>query len=483
MQAQERHPGVDDAPTICVDLDGTLISSDTLYESALAFLVAFPLRTFLCLGWLLQGRAYLKHRLAENLRVNVGTLPWNRPLIAWLEAQKAKGARLVLATAADRTIARRVADHLGIFDEIVASDGTTNLKGSAKAAALVERFGAGGFVYVGDAVSDLPVWKEAEGAVIVSRDQRLIRRVEGVVPVLSTFPRGAGGFRPAVRALRPHQWVKNVLVFVPIFVSGQWQDLAAWTQAGTAFVAFSLIASGTYVFNDLTDIDLDRAHPRKKTRPFASGELDIARGVLLSAGCVGAGLIVAGLIGIFVPALGYLVLTLSYTLFFKEKFLLDVLALASLYTIRLHAGGEATGYSISIWLFSFSMFLFFGLALMKRVTELTMAREGRVPRRSYDARDIELLSTSGVGAAFSSSVVLALYFDFGQSTAIFESPRGLWLILPIVLYWQLRCWRAVRRGYMDDDPILYAFRDRPSLILLGIVLAIAVFSRFSTLTF
>ncbi|WP_340109634.1 UbiA family prenyltransferase [Pikeienuella sp. HZG-20] len=480
MRAREHHPHASDAlETICVDLDGTLVSSDTLFEIALAFLVAFPFRFFLCLGGLLRGRAHLKSRLAEGRLVNIETLPWNRPLIDWLETQKAKGARLLLVTAADRRIAHRVADHLGLFDEILSSDGSTNLKGGVKAAALVRRFGKDGFVYAGDAKSDLAVWRVAAAAIVVSRNKRLLRRVEKIAPILATFTPGAGGPLAAVRALRPYQWVKNVLVFVPIFVSGHWQDQAAWIHAGIAFIAFSLLASGTYIFNDLTDIESDRAHPCKKTRPFASGQLGIARGALLVVGCVGAGLLVASYQSILLPALGYLALTLCYTLFLKQKFLIDVLALAALYTVRLYAGGEATGYNVSIWLFSFSMFLFFGMALMKRVTELTMTKDGRVLRRGYDAGDIELLSISGVAAAFSSSVVLALYFKFGQGASVFDHPEGLWLIVPVVLYWQLRFWRAVKRGAMHDDPILYAFRDRPSLILLGVVLLIAIFSRLS----
>ena len=469
----------DGARVICVDLDGTLISTDTLLENLLSFLTAFPLRIFLCLSWLLAGRARLKAKLAESASVNVETLPWNRSLIDWLTKQKEKGDRLVLVTAADRTIARQAADHLGLFDEVMASDGSANLKGAAKAAALVERFGKDGFVYAGDSEADLPVWKEAAGAIVVEHGGRLARRVAEITPVIQTFQWRTNRLRAAVKAMRPYQWVKNTLVFVPIFVSGEWGNLPAWGQAGIAFTAFSLIASGTYLFNDLTDIESDRAHPRKKSRPFAAGDLGIIPGVLISAGCVIAGLLLAATQSIIAPALGYLALTLSYTLFLKEKFLLDVMALASLYTLRLYAGGEATGYTVSIWLFSFSMFLFFGLALMKRVTELMLAKNGVLKRRGYGARDLEILSISGICSAFASAVVLALYFEIGQSAQVFSNPRALWLILPMLLYWQLRCWRAVWHGKMHDDPILYAFRDRPSLIVLGTVLVIMILSRFA----
>ncbi|WP_119421721.1 UbiA family prenyltransferase [Desertibaculum subflavum] len=449
---------------LCVDLDGTLVRTDTLFEMVAAALRDWRVLLMLPL-WLLRGRAVLKQEMAKRLPLDPAALPYETRLIDYLRRERARGRRVILATATDRRIAEAIAGHLGQFDEVLASDGVTNLKGPRKAAALVGRFGQGGFAYAGNDRPDLQVWQKAGGVLLVNADSATVRAARAIGPVELELPREARALKALVRACRPHQWMKNLLVFVPIVTAGAVGQLEDWLLAIAAFMAFSLIASGIYLLNDLSDLPADRAHPRKSRRPLASGALDIRLALLAAPVLLAVGGWVAWSTGILWVLAVYVVTSTGYSMRLKEFPLVDMFALATLYTLRLYAGGEATGHPVSNWLLAFSIFLFLGLAAVKRVAELQSqaAREGgakQLARRGYLVDDVQIVTMMGVAASFVASLVLALYVQNqwiagrgGSSAELF------WLLVPLALFWQCRLWLATARGYMDDDPIVYAARD------------------------
>lgn len=448
------------APPLCVALDGTLVTTDTAQESLCALMRRWPVLARLP-GWLLRGRAHAKARLAEEAGLDAALLPYDERVLAFLRAEKAGGRRLVLASTADRRIAEAVAAHLGLFDEVIAPDGLRDPQGWALAEALRARFGDG-FAYAGSGGGDLPVWETAGAAVLVNAPAGVVRAVERLTRVEAVLGRRRPWLPALLRALRPHQWVKNTLVFVPALAAGALFDLPAHANAVLTFLAFCCTASAIYLINDLTDLEADRRHPHKRARPFASGALPIGHGVAAVPLLLGAGAALAGSAG----ALGVLVLyaaaSLLYSLKLKSYPLVDIFMLASLYSIRLFAGGEATGYGVSMWLLAFSSFLFFSLATVKRVAELAGRPQDaseRVSGRGYFPADFGILQLMGVSASFVSAAVLALYV---QQDLVAPRPEGVhpvWAIVPLTLFWQCRIWLATARGWMLDDPIVFAAKD------------------------
>ena len=409
------------------------------------------------------------------------SLPYNEELIEYLRAEKARGRRLVLATAADGAVARSVASHLGLFDEVIASDGAHNLKGENKAASLVERFGEKGFSYAGNARSDLAVWAHAKAAVIVNAPAAVADRVARTVPVEARFDRTRSRAKALLRALRPHQWVKNLLVFVPAITGAHGlREPGVWASAIAAFFAFSAVASAIYLINDLCDLSADRAHPRKRHRPFASGALQPPLGLATGAILLAFGAALGATCGLL-PILGlYAVTSLAYSLWLKEQPLVDIFALATLYTLRLFAGGVATGYFVSLWLLGFSGFFFLSLAGLKRVEELrALAERGdtTAARRGDMAQDREILQTFRCCAAFVSALVLALYVQSETAVSMYATPGLIWGAVPLLLFWQCRLWLSTARGYMHDDPIVYAARDWVSWIVGAALVGLLVVAR------
>ncbi|WP_417211084.1 UbiA family prenyltransferase [Antarctobacter sp.] len=465
-------------PILIVDLDGTLLRSDMLYES---FWTAFgrdwtvALTAVRALG---QGRAALKQRLAETARLETATLPFDRKVLAYIEAWRAKGGRTALVTASDQSLAEAIADHLKVFDEVHGSDGSRNLKGPAKAAFLSEHFGAGGFVYMGDSAADLPVWQQAAKAVTVNASARLRAEAEAVateVEHLTTVPQSV---RPYIKALRPHQWLKNILVFLPMLAGHQF-DAATLLLAAAAFVAYSLIASSVYVVNDMTDLNADRAHPRKRHRPFASGEVPLSHGMLMAAGLFTAGAIVSLSVGpsFFAVVCGYFVLTTAYSLHLKRKMVIDICVLAGLYTMRIVAGAVATGIPLSVWMLAFAIFFFLSLAAVKRQAELVdSARRGtlRARGRGYNVGDLPIITMIAIAAGFVSVLVLVLYLDSPDVRVLYKAPIMLWGIGPVLLFWITRTVMIAHRGHMHDDPLVYAARDRVSQICVVLSLGFAL---------
>lgn len=462
---------------LVVDLDGTLIRSDMLYET---FWAAFarnwrtPIRA---LGGLFHGRAALKARMRALAMPDPASLPYRPEVLSLIADWRAQGGQVVLATAADAGVARVVADHLGMFDAVHASDGATNLKGAAKADRLVEAYGAGGFTYLGDSPADLPVWQAAGAAVTVGAGAGLRARAEAVRPGARHLAPPQGEWRAALRALRPHQWLKNVLVFLPLMAAHHF-DAVTLTQAALAFAAFSLVASSVYVLNDLMDLSADRAHPRKCRRPLASGDLALRTGMLMVPALLFCGLGLALLLSPgFVAVLAtYYMMTVAYSMSLKRKALIDVAVLAMLYALRVVAGAVATGIVLSVWLVAFSVFLFFALAAVKRQAELVDLRErglSSASGRGYRTEDLPVVTQMATAAGFVAVLVMMLYLNEPETQTRYASPDFLWGACIILLYWVARMVLLASRGQMHDDPVVFAARDRVSLIC-GVGMAITV---------
>jgi 4-hydroxybenzoate polyprenyltransferase/phosphoserine phosphatase len=445
-------------PPLCVDLDGTLIATNTLHETLIA-VAGNPAVLASLPRWLMAGKAVLKRELARSASLNMTLLPYNQPLLEYLRREKASGRYLVLATAADRSIAEAVQAHLGLFDEIIASDGVCNLRGKTKAKVLAERFGEQGFAYAGNDRTDLPVWRQATRAVLVNTSSR-VARAAAAVSIEAEFHTRTAPLPACIKALRPYQWIKNLLVFIPLITAHALDDAQGWRSALLLFAAFCTIASGLYLVNDLSDLAADRHHPHKRYRPFAKGTLPLISGVTLVPVLFLLSLGLATASGAAWAIVLYTGTSTAYSFWLKQWPLIDLFTLAGLYTIRLFAGGEASGYRVSMWLLAFSSFFFFSLAVIKRVSEL-MAMQARdektVPRRGYVVSDLQILQLMGVSATFVSVLVLALYV---QSEATrYTRPTLLWLIVPLMLFWQCRLWLATARGNMHDDPIVYTAKD------------------------
>jgi 4-hydroxybenzoate polyprenyltransferase len=464
---------------LCVDLDGTLIRTDILVESLLA--AGRSWAALKCLPRLLWGgKAALKAGLARACPVSCELLPYDEDVLSFLRERKAQGERLILVTGTNIAVAERINAHLGhLFDEVMASDRTRNLRGENKARALVERFGEGGFVYIGNDSTDLATWQHAAGAMIVGASADLVRRARMIAHVECVFDHRPSVLHAALKEIRPQQWLKNLLVFVPIVTSGDVLNLSTWTGGLIAFAAFCAAASGVYLVNDLLDLDADRRHPRKRMRPLASGALPITYALVIAPALFLIAALFATYAGILPLVVGYAALSIAYSARLKMLPLVDVFVLGALYTIRLYAGGLATEHPVSLWLLAFSGFLFLGLALMKRVVELRDEKErggDKLARRGYVAGDIAILAAFGTASTFISSMVLALYVssDWAARMPTYNA-YALWATVPLLLFWQCRLWLASARGYMTDDPIVFTARDWVSaLVAGGLLIAMAV---------
>jgi 4-hydroxybenzoate polyprenyltransferase len=463
---------------LCVDLDGTLIRSDLLVESALGLLRRNPLYILTFLAWLLRGKAHLKREIAQRTSIDVAALPYEPRVLDWLRAET--GGRLrVLCTASDQKFADAVAAHVGGFDEVLASDGVRNLSGRNKAAMLGERFGERGFDYAGNEARDLHVWRRARRAIVVNAPHGLAERAGRVSEVERVFERSAKPWRVWLRALRLHQWLKNLLVFLPLLTAHLMLAPEAVLHSTLAFFAFCLCASGVYLLNDLLDLDADRQHPRKRLRPFAAGTLPLQAGLIAAPALTLAAFALAlSIAKPFAVALaGYYVLTLAYSFALKRVVMLDTVVLAGLYTIRIIAGTLALRVDLSFWLLAFSMFLFLSLAMIKRYTELRALLhngDARSSGRGYAVDDLPLVQSLGAASGYLAVLVLALYINSTASEALYRHPVVLWLLCPLLLYWISRAWLIAHRGDMHDDPVVFAVSDRTSRLVLALTIIIVI---------
>jgi 4-hydroxybenzoate polyprenyltransferase len=460
-----------------VDLDGTLIRTDLLVESGFSLIKKNILYLFLLPIWLLKGRAYLKQQISDRVTIAPETLPYRQELIELLREKRAAGCPLILITASPLNFANAVANHLGFFDDVLASDGNLNLKGSRKLDAIKRGMDGNRFDYAGDSKSDLKVWSEASRAIVVNPAPRLLRAVKALCDeVLVLNDRDRDRFRNYATALRLHHWLKNILVFVPLILAHRLDELALFVQAAVGFISFGLTASSVYLLNDLLDLRSDRSHPSKRYRPLASGAIPIGHAVILiPALLLGAIFCATALPGLFlITLIGYFALTLAYSLRFKHAIILDVIVLAALYTLRLIGGAAATTVIPSFWLLSFSMFLFLSLALVKRFSELKLHtdRYAGVAVRGYTNDDLPMLSQLGSASALMSVLVLALYINSDTVSVLYEHPQLIWMMCPLLLYLVSRIWLLAHRGKLDEDPVIFIIRDRRShwLAVMGILL-------------
>ncbi|MEP9374140.1 UbiA family prenyltransferase [Mesorhizobium sp. KR1-2] len=471
-----------DLPVLAVDLDKTLIRSDVIYESFWDCASTDIWKLLQVLGSLAAGKAQFKARLARNIAIDPASLVYNDNVVDYIKEWREQGGKAVLVTATDQSIAKATAHHLGLFDEVYGSDGMRNLKGSTKADFLVERYGAGNYDYIGDSHADLPVWSSARRAITVGLSQKERGRVHSLGGEVMHLSDAEHSIRPYLKAIRPHQWSKNILVFLPLIAAHE-ASIYGWLEAFFAFVCFSLVASSVYVLNDLLDLSADRVHPRKRSRPFASGAIPLQHGTFMVPGLLLTGL----LFGLYVQRVEFLLImalyyatTMVYSLCLKRKLIVDICALASLYSLRIFAGGAATGLPISEWLMAFSIFIFFSLAAVKRQGELVdivKSGRGKAKGRGYVGDDQLIVSMMALSSGYIAVLVMALYLDSPAIRELYSHPTRLWGNCLVLLYWVSRMVMMAHRGIMDDDPIVFAVKDRVSrycgiLILIVIIAGI-----------
>jgi 4-hydroxybenzoate polyprenyltransferase/phosphoserine phosphatase len=466
----DRH---DDKLTLCVDLDGTLVKSDCLWEAVLKLAKTQFFTLFLLPFWVLRGKAVFKDLVFRRAKLNPELLPYNDDVIAHIRMYREMGHRTVLATASPQFFAEEVAQYLQLFDEVKGSSPTENLSGKAKAKWLESEFGAKQYYYVGNSHADLPVWKSAKKAFVVTRSWTLISQVKKIAEFEVFLVKGSL-LKQTIKAIRVHQWAKNLLLFIPLILAHKFSDLALYLECVIAFVSFSMVSSSVYLINDLLDLESDRHHPDNRLRPFAAGNLSIPYGLMLVPVLMTLGGILSlEVSGGFSTLLAtYFVLTLSYSLYFKEIVLTDIFMLATLYSLRVYAGSVITGIALSNWLFIFSCSLFLSLALLKRCSEIMLLKihnKTANPRRGYQLDDFEQLMAFGTSSGYLSVLVLALYIYSQQEEVFYTRPQVLWLICPFLLYWISRMWLKAHRGKMHSDPLVFAFKDKPSHFIMAMI--------------
>ncbi len=454
---------------LVVDLDGTLVLTDMLYESMVKAFQEKPLSSALKIPyWLSRGKATLKQILAKHYTVDVAHLPYNSEFLNWLQAQRSAGRKLILCTASDHTIASAIATHLGLFDEVMASDGHINLSRHHKAEALVQRFGKGGFDYAGNSRADLAVWSQARRAILVNASDNVRQKAQTYCEIEPSFSSPKSYFKTGRSVLRVHQWLKNSLLAIPLLAAHKITSLSDWALILLAFIAFSVCASSVYIANDLLDLESDREHPRKSKRPFAAGKAPIGLGFILAPSLFVISIALALQINLLflVCLLAYFLLTCAYSLWLKRLVLLDCLTLALLYTLRIVAGAMAIGMGLSFWLLAFSVFLFLSLAFVKRYAELQsqhLKGKEKVQGRGYHTADAPLVQMSGICAGYAAVLVLALYLNSDAVLMLYRTPTLIWGDIPILLFWINWMWLRAHRGEMHDDPVIFAIKDKVSL--------------------
>lgn len=465
---------------LCVDLDGTLIQTDSLWESCLCLIGQHPFISLLMPFWLLLGKVGFKNKVSQYAELNPESLPFNVDILKYITHQKLQNRHLVLVTASTKKIADAIATHLKIFDEVIASDKNTNLSGENKAKVLVDKFGEKGFVYAGNANIDLNVWKHSAAAIVVNAPNALHQKAKEISPIENVFPnKNTVTAKTVLKAMRIHQWAKNLLIFVALILSHTWSNGDSLQASIIAFLSFSLAASSIYIINDLLDLESDRLHQTKKNRPLASGTLSIPFAILIVPILLSLSLGLATQVNIdfIIVLITYIVLTTAYSIFLKPIVLVDVITLTSLYTIRIIAGATAINAPLSDWLLAFSMFIFLSLALIKRFSELkNLIEQNKTSNisRGYHTDDLPAVSLFGICSGYISVLVLVLYTHDLQADELYKNADWLWIIAVLVLFWISRMWLLAYRGQMNEDPVLFAIKDRISYII-SILTAITLF--------
>ena len=464
-----------DKSVLVVDLDGTLLRSDMLHETFWNAITRDWRNLFTCMKNLARGRAALKRYLSLSSDIDVVTLPYNSQVIAYVQDWRAKGGRTALVTASDETMGKAIADHLDLFDEVHGSDGQLNLKGVTKADFLGKRFSETGYTYIGDSLADIPVWTAANASVIVNCSRGLRRRTTFLGEQVQHISDTSASAYHYLTAARPHQWSKNLLLFLPM-LTGHKFDTQTLTSTVAAFLAFSIIASSVYILNDLVDLKADRLHARKRHRPFAAGDIPLLHGAVLVLGLIAVGgLLAMSLGGQFVCVIAlYLITTVGYSLHLKRLIVLDIFVLAFLYTLRIIAGSVVGEIALSTWLLAFSMFIFISLAAVKRQAELVdlvSRKQLQTAGRGYHVNDLPIVSQIAIAAGYAAVLVTVLYVDSTAGSTLYRNPDILWGICLVLLFWVTRMVMMTHRGLMHDDPLVFSAKDRVSLVCFILMLA------------
>jgi 4-hydroxybenzoate polyprenyltransferase len=461
---------------LVVDLDGTLIHSDLLHESLLAFILKNPTSIFLPFKWFLKGKPNLKKHLAQRTQIDVETLPYDQRVIELIKIERAKGRKIILATASHIIYAKQIADHLKLFDEVFATESDVNLSAQNKCNKLVKEFGAGGFDYVGNSRDDLAVWNKSKAAILVNANRSVTKKAQALGNVEQIIPFPKNIFKVWAKALRLHQWVKNFLIFVPLLASHKIEQVDLLFNGALAFLFFGCCASHVYLFNDLVDLKNDRLHATKRFRPLASGLISATSSLVMSFA-----LLLVAFVGSFyflplwfgLSLVAYYILTLAYSLVLKRLAMLDIISLAALYTMRIIAGAFAFGELLTFWMLAFSMFIFLSLSLVKRYAELyeqrAQGKKEKTHGRGYYPSDLEMLSSLGAASGYLSVMILALYVQDKLTISLYSHPRIIWFACPLLLYWISRVWMLTHRGQMYDDPVVFAIKDKVSWLVGGLL--------------
>lgn len=466
---------------LIVDLDGTLVKTDVLFEQVIEILKRNILYVVLLPIWLSRGRAYLKCRLADLSNLDISLLPKNQQVLSYIEQEKSKGRKVFLATATHENNIKKNGYLAGMFDRVFASCSTLNLSGENKRKRLVEEFGERGFDYIGNSDDDVVVWSSAENAIVVSESASLIKRAKKVCNVVQEF-RSRGSFYSALgRQLRLHQWVKNSLIFIPLLAEHALSDLAVVSQGVIGFFCFSILASSVYILNDLVDLSSDRKHHKKHKRPIAAGDISIPKAIVLFPILLVLAFVLAFIFlpPAFLVVLGaYYLATLAYSFKLKKHAIADVITLAMLYTLRIFAGSAVLMILPSVWLIMFSIFIFLSLALLKRFSEIHNTKEesSTISGRGYIGSDQHIISQLGVTSGLLSILVFGLYVNSDRVQAIYSRPEMLWCVSIILIFWIARVWVLGHRGMMDEDPILFAVKDKISVLCGALVLGVMIVS-------
>jgi 4-hydroxybenzoate polyprenyltransferase len=469
-----------DIPLV-VDLDGTLINTDLLYEAIILLIKKNPVYIFKCLLWLIKGKAYFKAKVFGQVQLHYQTLPFNQEILCFLQNEFAKGRTIILATASPVTCAIEIAKVHPFFSKVYGTDNNINLKGANKLNLLVKEFGNGKFDYIGNSKPDLVIFTSCRYAYLVNATSAVERSAKQLNNLKNTWGSAGATFKDYIKAVRAYQWIKNLLLFVPLITSHSLQSFNLLIISFFAFLAFNLVASAGYLLNDLLDISSDRRHPRKQFRPVASGKVSVAKALLIAVIFLAAGLIFAATLNLFFFAilLFYFFTSFSYSLFFKKIVLYDVFILALLYSIRVFAGAVVINVSLSFWLIAFSTFMFLSLAFVKRYSELMQINGSpdlKNRGRGYAVEDLNLLQVMGVTSGFIAVVVFSLYINSPEVAQLYSKPKILWAISFLFLFWISRIWLFTTRGKMADDPIIFAIKDITSYFVFLITVILILIS-------
>lgn len=465
---------------ICVDLDNTFILTDVFEEGLLKLLKVKPFRFIEALFVIMfYGVAQAKRYVAIHANLDLKILPVNQELLDVLRYEKNNGRKIFLVTAANNIIAEKIVNLYDVFDGFFASDLNFNLKGRNKAQLLVEKFGDKNFIYVGDSNADLWIWSRAVESWVVYRSKIFLKKVTKKCNVSKSFFVNSFNFKLIIKQIRLVQWVKNILVFVPIFLSHNIFDIFLLVKSVVAFFALSLCSSSVYVLNDLFDLEADRTHPEKKLRPIASGLLSIKFGILLFVILFSLSIILAFsplIVGAYNWLLYYFILTQLYSLKLKTIPILDVIILGVLFTLRIIYGGYVTYTPPSSWLMSLSLFFFVNLGLLKRATEVSLLKCVSIKKttRGYMKEDLDIIITLGISSAMISVLIYVLYISSEKVRVLYIKPDLLWLVSPLLIYWLGRMWLMVKRGQMLYDPVMFTIKDKTSYVVFFLCVFIII---------